>query len=149
MRNRKQLEDSDHVVTSDPFGTFASKFAIGIRKFSDIAQIIQTSLPWSIFFQPQFCREMLKSCMFFIYTSCERLFHTNIILYTSFVVCISYVFDMLLSINPGFFWRCTNAKEAFQILMYAQQTKICSCERKSMSQKSISNNCVKKLFQHY
>ena len=42
MRNRKQLEDSEHVVTSDPFGTFASKFAIGIRKFLDIAQIIQT-----------------------------------------------------------------------------------------------------------
>lgn len=28
MRNRKQLEDSDHVVTSDPFGTFASKFVL-------------------------------------------------------------------------------------------------------------------------
>ena len=42
MRNKKQLEDSEHVVTSDPFGTFASKFAIGIRKFLDIAQIIQT-----------------------------------------------------------------------------------------------------------
>ena len=77
MRNKKQLEDSEHVVTSDPFGTFASKFAIGIRKFSDIAQIIQTCLLQGDSFKLLFRSKTVKSCMLFILTSFVRRLHTK------------------------------------------------------------------------
>ena len=72
MRNRKQLEDSDHVVTSDPFGTFASKFVLLefenfqiLRKSSKHVSCSQ-AFPFSL---TSFCwtQKMLKSCIAFLF----------------------------------------------------------------------------------
>ena len=121
---RKQLEDSEHVVTSDPFGTFASKFAIGIRKFSDIAQIIQTCFSsWGIFFfltpfcNPKNVKKLLHSVFIFkhqMWTLVTYKFHPLCFFFFIFRLCIS--FRCLICLYPSiyhdeFLWSSTTQKE--------------------------------------